>query len=487
MITIDDITRIVSKENLSALPDILKAYRLAEEAHRGVLRESGEPYITHPLNVALNLLNMEVYDKDTICAALLHDVVEDTSLTLEDIAHEINPTVAELVDGVTKMRGMKFSKESKDNANTRKILNGLNKDVRIIIIKLADRLHNMRTLEFKKNRDRRIEIAQETLDLYVPIALSIGAYRAKKELEDLAFANLNPELYQDLFNQREEILAARQGYIHDLESQIAMLLREHNIPNEVLSNVMNIYGIYKKVNQGYRIDNIYDLQYLKVLVEEVNECFQALGIVHGIISPINGRFKDYIHTPKVNFYRSLHTTGITSNGMMLKTKIRTFDMNKVAAFGVSAVWNINPNKKPEEIPRRLSIESTQEEIRRKLPFAKAVQEIDSRYKSDASFVEALKRDLLTTEHIYVMTTTSEVIELPVGTTVFDFCILTAPEMIDNLSGALVNGMYFDITRKLSNGDVVQLLVNDYGNPANTQTPYQKVKGKDNGQSPLIIL
>lgn len=456
MITINDIVEKVRDKNPESIIPIMKAYSLAEFAHNGVYRESGEPYITHPLNVAMNLLNMEVYDTDALCAALLHDTVEDNKdISLEDIAKTNNKVVSELVDGVTKISRMNFStKKEQNDANTRKLVTSLNKDLRIILIKLADRLHNMNTLDFKKP-EKQVENSNETMDIFVPLAQAIGAYQVKSELEDLSFKYLDPDTYKEIVERRKKLSHLEKEMLDEIKYKIQVILKEKNIPNEILIRTKNVYNIYNKICQGYEMENIYDLFYLKILVDEVEDCFRTLSIVHRYNPPINGRFKDYIYNPRTNYYQSLHTTVSTDDGRLRKIKIRTQDMDKVSAFGLSAYWNINKNKKETEIPLRKTQEETQNNIRTTLQFAKKLSEIDGTYKENADFIEELKTELLT-EHVYVYKHTGEIIELPQGSTALDFACQVYPEMLDKMTGVLVNGKEVPVRTLLKNNDRVEI-------------------------------
>ncbi len=477
MIKVADIIKRVKKHNPEAIPNIYKAYQIAEYAHNGIFRESGEPYITHPLYVANNLLDMEIYDGDTLCAAILHDVVEDSDVTLQDIENSINPTVAELVDGVTKMRRMNFSsKEDQNNANTRKIITSLTKDVRIIVIKLADRLHNMQTLDYKKPHKQR-ENAIETMELFVPLALSIGAYQIKSELEDLALQYMEPNFYEDILGKREELAVTEKAYLGEMKRKLQLILREKNIPNDILVRTKNVCNIYRKIIQGYEMENIYDLFYLKILVNEVDDCYRTLRIVHENTPPINGRFKDYIFNPRTNHYQSLHTTVSDTNGKILKTKIRTFDMDKVSAFGVTAYWNIDPNKPKGEIPLRKTHEETQEEIREKLQFAKKLQEIDDSFRDDDDFIEVIKHDLIT-EHVYVYTHSGEIIELPKGSTALDFACQVHPDLLDSITGIMINEKQCPVNTELNNNDTVQIITKGTINRDDWEESVNTLKGKD---------
>ena len=454
MIQINDIISVLEKHNPGAISDVQKSYEMAAYAHDGVYRESGEPYITHPMYVAKNLLDMEIYDRDTICAALLHDVVEDSNLTLEDIENTINPIVAELVDGVTKMRRMNFtSQEAHEIANARKIITSLNKDVRIIFIKLADRLHHMRTLQFKRP-EKQLENAIETREVFVPLSLSLGAYQVQNELENLSLMYIEPDAYQRILEKRENIAVTKKAYLAKLKEKIERILKENNIPNDILIRTMNICNIYKRIQKGFEMENIYDLFYLKILVEEVDDCYRTLRFVHQITPPINGRFKDYIYTPRTNFYQSLHTTVSAPGGEILKTKVRTFDMDKVSAYGITAYWNIDPNKKKGEIPRRKTIKETQQIVRSQL-FSQKLQEIDLSFREDIDFFEQIKNQLLT-DHVYVYNQNGEIIELPSGSTAFDFACHENYDSLDSITSIIINGIQCPIDTVLNNNDIVQI-------------------------------
>ena len=456
MVSIDSVLDGIKTKDLNDIELIKKAYELADYAHKGVYRESGEPYITHPLNVALNLLKMEVYDTNTICAALLHDTVEDNDeIALEDVARTTNEDVAELVDGVTKMRRMNFSsKKEQNNANTRKIIKGLTKDLRIILIKLADRLHNMNTLQFKKPEKQK-ENAIETMELFVPLAQAIGAYQIKSDLEDLSLSYMEPEIYKKIEERRNNLAIQERYYLEEIKYKINQILKEKDIPSDILIRTKNICNIYKMILKGYQMENIYDLFYLKILVDEVDDCYRTLSFVHRNSMPINGRFKDYIYNPRTNYYQSLHTTISTKDGRLRKVKIRTHDMDKVSAYGISAYWNINPHKTKIEIPHHKTKEETQDSIRTSLQFAKKLTEIDGNYKSDADFIEEIKHELLT-EHVYVYKHTGEIIELPQGSTALDFACQVYPDKLDKITGIIVNGKEVPVNTVLKNNDRLEI-------------------------------
>lgn len=448
MITIEDILEELKKHNATEqdLENVKKSFHLASDIHKNQFRQSGEPYIIHPLNVAKNALNMEIYDADTICACLLHDTIEDgEDFSKEDIARIINPTVSELVDGVTKMRRMNFStKEEQVLANTRKITNGLSKDVRIILIKLADRLHNMETLDFKKAEKQR-ENAVETMEIFVPLALSIGAYKIKSDLEDLALKYIEPDAYKQISYQKQKLQEQKKEHLEEIKYKINEILKAKEIPSQILLRTKNICTTYKKILEGYELENIYDLFYLKILVEEVDDCYRTLGLVHGEYPHINGRLKDYISNPKTNLYQSLHTT-VSAKSIPTKVKIRTYDMDKVTAYGVSALWNIKNGMTKEE---------TQEYIKKHIPFIKVLMEIDENSKNNYDFISQANKRLFT-EHIYVYDK-DRTIELPYGSTAFDFICTIYPELIDKPVDIIVNEKVVGQDYDLNNTDRVEVI------------------------------
>ena len=481
MIDINMILQELKKHNVSRekLQEVEQSYLIAKEIHKNQYRQSGEPYIIHPLNVAANLLMMEVYDPDTISAALLHDTIEDAEedFSKEDIAKMINPEVAELVDGVTKMRRMNFStKTDQALANTRKIINGLTKDVRIILIKLADRLHNMQTLEFK-SPEKQKENAIETMKLFVPLSLTIGAYQIKNKLEDLSLKYIEPEAYKRIEEQKNAMEKIENEYLREMGEKIKAILATKEIPNDIILRTQTICTTYKKLKKGYKLENIYDLFYLKILVDEIEDCYQTLCIVHKNNPPINGRFKDYIFNPRTNLYQSLHTTVSDTNGKLIKTKIRTYDMDKVAAYGIPAFWNIKNGKTKEE---------TQDIIRKKCQFAKKLIELDESFKDNEEFFQEINRELLT-EHVYTYSHSGEIIELPAGSTALDFACQVFPDSLDKMTGVLVNGKEVSLGYQLKNNDRVQIITKgkinhkNWENYAKTSTAKQKIKSL-NGQN-----
>ena len=445
MIGIENITSILKeKGHEDIIPQVTMAYELAARAHDGILRESGEPYITHPLNVCKILLDMEIYDADTLSAALLHDVVEDTDITLEDIKEIINKDTAILVDGVTKISRLNFlNKENQNLANTRKIINGLNKDVRIIIIKLADRLHNMKTLQYKR-REKQIENAKETLQLFVPLAISIGAYTIKNELEDLSLMYLEPDEYKRIEEQKLKLYQDFGPRLREVEEKTKEILTNKNIPHNIKLRTRNIYDTYKKLLKGYEMENIFDLYYLKIIVQSIDDCYLTLCSIHSMYPPINSRFKDYIFNPKTNFYQSLHTT-VSLDDRIMKAKIRTEEMDHIAAYGVSGFWNYGK-----------TIKETQREIRRRSGFAKKILEIDENTSDNKTFCTAISEEVLI-DHVYPYTENGITVELPKGSTIIDFAFEVSPATAEYMTGALVNGKEVPLNYKVKNHDTIQIV------------------------------
>ena len=408
-ITINDLLINLSEYNPDAISDVKKAYDYASYLHNGQVRQSGDPYISHPLNVAYILSEMHA-DSDTVCAGLLHDTLEDTNIKKEDIAHDFNQNVANLVDGVTKLAKMNFSsKQDQNYANTRKIITGITDDVRIIIIKLADRLHNMRTLEFKSEFKQK-ENSLETMEIFAPLAYYIGAYRIKSELEDLSLKYLKPDVYKRIGEKKIKLEEASGDILKEMLYKIETLLNDRNIPNEIKVRTKNIYGIYKRLSEGHKLSDIHDLLALKIMVDEIENCYIGLYLVHSKYKPINDKFKDYICNPKTNMYRSLHTTVFGPEDRLVQTQIRTFDMDKIASFGLTAYWDIEKGKARDVM---------QDDLKQKYQFFKSLIEINSIFGDNQQFVNQVKNELFANK-IYVYTTKGDIIELPIGSTIIDY-------------------------------------------------------------------
>ena len=447
--TIDDLLSVVRSYNEEEVENVRKAYEYAKELHEGQYRQSGEPYISHPLHVAYILAEMHA-DGDTLCAALLHDVVEDTNATKEDIASMFNVSVANLVDGVTKLAKMNFSsKEELNLANTRKIITSITSDVRIIIIKLADRLHNMRTLEYKSEFKQK-ENSIETMEIFVPLAYYIGAYRIKSELEDLSLRYLKPDRYKQLQEKKINLEEKNKDCLQEMLLKIQGLLNDKNIPNEIKLRTKNIYGIYKRLCEGDKLADIHDLFALKIMVDEVENCYRTLYYVHSLYNPVNYRFKDYICNPKTNMYRSLHTTVFGPEDKLVQTQIRTFDMDTIASFGLTAYWDIMKGKARDVM---------QEDLRNKYQFFRSLTEINTMFGDNQKFVDRVKTEIFS-DKVYVYTTKGDTIELPKGATVIDFAYMIHTDVGNTMVGAVVNDEPVPIDYELKNKDRVRIITDE---------------------------
>ena len=448
-ITINDLLINLSEYNPDAISDVKKAYDYASYLHNGQVRQSGDPYISHPLNVAYILSEMHA-DSDTVCAGLLHDTLEDTNIKKEDIAHDFNQNVANLVDGVTKLAKMNFSsKQDQNYANTRKIITGITDDVRIIIIKLADRLHNMRTLEFKSEFKQK-ENSLETMEIFVPLAYYIGAYRIKSELEDLSLKYLKPDVYKRIGEKKIKLEEASGDILKEMLYKIETLLNDRNIPNEIKVRTKNIYGIYKRLSEGHKLSDIHDLLALKIMVDEIENCYIGLYLVHSKYKPINDKFKDYICNPKTNMYRSLHTTVFGPEDRLVQTQIRTFDMDKIASFGLTAYWDIEKGKARDVM---------QDDLKQKYQFFKSLIEINSIFGDNQQFVNQVKNELFENK-IYVYTTKGDIIELPIGSTIIDYAYKLDTDIGNTMVGAFVNDEYVTVDYVLHNKDRVRIITNE---------------------------
>jgi GTP diphosphokinase / guanosine-3',5'-bis(diphosphate) 3'-diphosphatase len=475
-ITIDQLIKHVREYNACEEQNILKAYHYAELKHSGQKRQSGEDYILHPLSVAYILSEMHA-DKDTICAALLHDVIEDSDTTKDDIAKEFSIDIANLVDGVTKISKMNFSTKGEQTvANTRKILSSITEDVRIIIIKLADRLHNMRTLEHKSEFKQK-ENALETMEIYVPLAYYIGAYRLKSELEDLSLKYLKPETYLDIKNRLQRIEKESDQTLKHMLNQISTILNEENISHEIKVRTKNIYGVYKKLSQNHKLLDIHDLLALKIMVDDVKQCYHTLGIIHSQYPPINNKFKDYIAMPKTNMYQSLHTTVFGPDDKLVQTQIRTFEMDKIASFGLTAYWDAN---------KGLARSAMQDDLNKKFQFFKSLREINSMNTDNQEFLLEIKNELFS-NNVYVYSTKGDIIQLPIGSTPIDFAYRIHTEIGNTMVAAIVNDNYVSLDYKLKNKDRIKIVTdilsygpkNEWIEIANTSYAKRKIKEFNN--------
>lgn len=449
-VTIFDLVESISKYDKSMIPDVVRAYNYAKDLHAGQVRDSGEEYIVHPLTVAYILSEMHA-DKDTLCAALLHDTLEDTREKREDIAHDFNETVASLVDGVTKLSKYNFnSKTDRNYANTRKIITSITSDVRVILIKLADRLHNMRTLEYKSEFKQK-ENAMETMEIFVPLAYNLGVYKVKTELEDLSLKYLLPDEYKRVKDEVDEMIFKSSDILGEMAIKIGELLSNNNVPNEVKIRIRNIYGIYRKKSGGSKLSDIHDLLALKVIVDELSDCYLSLGLVHSLYKPVNSKFKDYICNPKTNMYQSLHTTVFGPDDLLVQAQIRTGKMNRIDTYGIGAYYDIG------------GCDVMQDVVREKCQFFESLAEMDKVYKDNRDFVEHVKKELFS-GNVYVYTSLGNVVQLPVGSTPIDFAYKIDPVNASRMVKAIVNDKKVGDDYILQNKDRVRILTGTYGIP-----------------------
>mgnify|MGYP001771649780 CR=1 FL=1 len=434
---------------------IEKAYKVASEAHKDQLRKSGEPYIIHPLYVAIILADLEM-DKETIAAGLLHDVVEDTIMTEQEIRQQFGDEVALLVDGVTKLQKLQFTgngdqpdRLEMQAENLRKMFLAMAKDIRVILIKLADRLHNMRTLKYQKPESQQ-RIARETLDIYAPIAQRLGISKIKVELDDLSLKYLEPEAYYDLVDKIAVRKNVREKYIQSIVDEVSEHIKNAGIKAQIDGRVKHFFSIYKKMkNQNKTIDQIYDLFAVRIIVDTVKDCYAALGVIHEMYKPIPGRFKDYIAMPKENMYQSLHTTLIGTNGQPFEIQIRTFEMHKAAEYGIAAHW------KYKEASDGKKADNSEEE---KLTWLRQILEWQRDMSDNKEFMKLLKSDLdLFSDSVYCFTPSGEVKNLPAGSTPIDFAYSIHSAVGNKMIGARVNGKLVTIDYEIKNGDQIEIL------------------------------
>ena len=453
MIRINDILDQIH----SYMPDadtslVEKAYVYSAKVHAGQMRLSGEPYLSHPLAVAY-ILAQQKLDLSSITAGLLHDAVEDTLSTIEEIEKMFGQDVARIVDGVTKISQINFqSKIQKQAENIRKMILAMSKDIRVLLVKLADRLHNMRTLQYQKER-KRIKIARETLDIYAPLASRLGIDWIKRELEDLAFSFLYPEEYQELKQEVEARLGARKAYVEEVKEIISKKMAEYSLSCRVLGRPKHLYSIFRKMRrQNVSLDEIYDLIAFRIILKSVTECYEALGIVHSLWTPVPGRFKDYISLPKANMYQSLHTTVIGPYGERMEIQIRTEDMDKVATEGIAAHWLYKEGK------------ILKKDQQRQFEWLKRLMEWQKELEDPREFLESVRMDLFPDE-VYVLTPNGEIKEFPMGATPIDFAYSIHTEVGHHCVGAKVNGKMVPLKYHLQNGDVVEIITSKHHKPS----------------------
>ena len=448
MVTIDDIIlRVRSYNRKTDVKLIRKAFEYANVHHEGQLRKSNEPYIIHPLEVAYIVSTLEL-DDYAICAAMLHDVVEDTSATLDEIRKEFGEEIAMLVDGVTKL-GKLFNyldKEEEQVENYRKFFMAMAKDIRVVMIKLADRLHNMRTLKHLSD-DRKIAIAKETIQIYAPLANRLGIYSIKWELEDLSFLYLEPEAYKELVEGINSKRAEREKFINDVIVEIRKKLKEVRIEAEVYGRPKHLYSIHRKMLRDNKtLEQIYDLFAMRIIVNSIKDCYAALGLVHELYKPMPGRFKDYIAMPKPNMYQSLHTTLIGNGGVPFEVQIRTWDMHRVAEYGIAAHWAYKEGK---------NITASDE----KLSWLREAIEWQKETNDDRDFMSKLKFDLFE-EDVFVFTPKGDIKSMPAGSTPVDLAYAIHEQVGHRMVGAKINSKIVPIMTKLQNGDIVEILTSD---------------------------
>ncbi len=432
---------------------VTKAYQYAVENHAQQCRKSGEPYIIHPIQVAYILAEIGL-DVPTICAALLHDVVEDTSVTHEDIVREFGEEIAQMVEGVTKLGKLLFtSQEEQQVEDYRKMFLAMGKDIRVILIKLADRLHNMRTLKYL-TRDRQIAIAKETMELYAPLANRLGLYSIKWELEDLGFKYLYPEEYRELVAGIDKKREQRLSFINKIMDEIRIELKKRKIDAEVTGRAKHLYSIYRKMKRDNKtLDQIYDLFALRIIVSSVNDCYTALGVVHELYSPMPGRFKDYIAVPKPNMYQSIHTTLLGPKGTPFEVQIRTWDMHRIAEYGIAAHWAYKEANYVKKGKQNVKVEED------KLTWLRETLEWQKEMQDPQEFLNTLKTELFEDE-VYVFSPKGKIVVLPREATPIDFAYSIHEQIGNHMVGCKINSKMMPIVTKLNSGDIVEIITSD---------------------------
>ena len=439
-------TYIQDKDDINLIND---SFDYAYKKHFGVKRISGEDYINHPLNVAYILTDINA-DAECIAAALLHDTIEDTDSTLNEIKEQFGDNIASLVDGVTKINRLHFSNAGEQMAaNQRKILVGLSEDVRVIMIKLADRLHNMRTL-YVMPPEKQKKKSKETLEILTPVADRLGINKIKSELEDLSLRYLKPDVYYDIVEKLNAKKTEMDESVNNMLIEVSSLLNEHNINHEIFGRSKSIYSIYKKLDKGKKFNDIYDILALRVLVNTEQECYLALGLIHSKYKPVPNRFKDYIAMPKTNLYQSLHTTVFGSDGKLFEIQIRTHEMHKIAEYGIASHWSYKAHG---------SVKTVKDSMETKLQIFRSIMELNEETDSPEEFINNIKQDVLTNNSIYVYTPKGDVLELPAGSTPVDFAYKVHTELGHTLVGAIVNESIVPLDYQLKTGDIIKVNTN----------------------------
>lgn len=458
-ITFEDVLEKVKAyiEDEEKIKVIQQAYLFAQEKHEGQFRKSGEPYITHPLNVA-QILTTIYADYETISAGLLHDVLEDCDCTVAQMEELFGKNITKLVQGVTKLSKIHFSTENEYLIDYyKKIIVGMSEDVRVIIIKLADRLHNMRTL-WATPEDRQKVKAHEALDILAPIAHHLGIHKIKSELEDLSLRYLKPDVFYDIAEKLNKTKIERDKTVYDMLTEVSNLLTEHHIPHEIKGRAKSIYSIYNKLDKGKKFSDIYDLLALRILVNTEQECYLALGIIHSKFRPLPKRFKDYVAMPKPNMYQSLHTTVFGIDGYLFEIQIRTYEMDEVAENGIASHWAYKENGGSN------SAANLQSATEQKLQFFKSIIDLSKENMSSEEFVNSVKDEVLN-NNIYVFTPKGDVIELPRGATPIDFAYAIHTKVGETMVGAIVNNNIVPLNYELKDNDIVKINTNKNSTPS----------------------
>ena len=450
-ITIEDLIEKVKtyNQNEKDIQLINDAFDYAYKKHFGIKRITGEDYINHPLNVAYILTDINA-DAECLAAALLHDTIEDTDSTFKEIEEKFGSEVASLVDGVTKINRLHFANAGEQMAaNQRKILVGLSEDVRVIIIKLADRLHNMRTL-YVMPEEKQKKKSKETLEILTPVADRLGINKIKSELEDLSLRYLKPNVYFDIVEKLNAKKTEMDESVNDMLKEVSALLTDHHIKHEIFGRSKSIYSIYKKLDKGKKFNDIYDILALRVLVDTEQECYLTLGLIHSKYKPVPNRFKDYIAMPKTNLYQSLHTTVFGSDGKLFEIQIRTYDMHKIAEYGIASHWSYKAHG---------SVKTVRDSMEAKLQIFRSIMELNEESDTPEEFIHNIKQDVLTNDSIYVYTPKGDVLELPKGSTPVDFAYKVHSELGNTLVGAIVNENIVPLDYQLKTGDIIKVNTN----------------------------